>query len=168
MHEDVVSRTADNDLGRAIAMLRGSRTQAAVSEAAEIDPGTWSEYETGRRRPRERNLARMVRGLGCSRLELEEAVWQLRRQRLLGSASPAGARGDAPGEVLRFAERGAPAPAPDAFRRELRAILGRLVAVLEDLFVLLVTARRGGGAADDTPAGRPGDQPRVPRRSATG
>jgi transcriptional regulator with XRE-family HTH domain len=167
----------DNDLGRAIAMLRGARTQAAVSEAADLDPGTWSEYETGRRRPREGNLARIVAALGCTRLELEEAVWQLRRQRL-GRAQAGAQDANAAGllaEVVRFTEatgsgrerdtgdpgRGAEdrrspsspsrGPEPDTadpVRQELRAILGRFSAVLEDLLIFLLRARRGGVSAE--------------------
>ena len=188
-----------NDLGRAIAYLRGARTQAQVSEVADLDPGTWSEYETGRRRPRERNLARIVAALGCTRLKLEEAVWQFRRQRL-GQARSGAQDADAAGllaEVLRFTEAksgreqatGAPSrraedprslpsasrrqerePA-DPLRQELRAILQRFAAVLEDLVLFVLRARRGSvstGAATNRPehigspaVHEPSEEPRV-------
>jgi hypothetical protein len=131
--------------------------------------------------PKEGNLARIVAALGCSRLELEEAVWQLRRQRLgqeRAEAQDAGGAGLL-AEVVRFTEatgsgrerdtgnpgrrvedRGLPPSTiggqerelADPVRQELRAILGRFSAVLEDLLMFLLRARRGGvstGAATD-------------------
>jgi integrase len=127
----------DNDLGRAIAHLRGRRTQAAVSEVGGVAPGVWSLWETGARVPKEGTLARIVAALGCSRLELEEAVWRLRRQRLAGSPMEdrsAERAGDF-GEVLPFAERATPGQeeaTADPLRQELRPVIQRLAAVLED------------------------------------
>jgi len=178
------SPTEATDLARAIRLLRGERTQAAVAEVAGLDPGIWSQYETGRRRPREKNLARIVAALGCSRLELEEAVWQLRRQRL-GPPEAGAQEGEASGllaEVIRFTqtngareqETGEPMgraealpspPSPlgaqerataDPVRQELRAILRRFAAVLEDLLMFLLRARRGAvSGATATKQGQP-------------
>ena len=161
------------DLGRAIRLLRGERTQAALCEQAGLNRAAWSLYESGQRRPREGNLARIVAALGCSRLELEEAVWQLRRQRL-GEAQEPGEAGLL-AEVIRFTEatgsgrehetsdpvwrveavRSPPSPSggperepADPVRQELRAILQRFAAVLEDLFMFLLRARRGGVSAE--------------------
>jgi transcriptional regulator with XRE-family HTH domain len=68
--------------GRAIASLRAGRKQEEVAEIGGIDPGSWSLFETGRRRPKQANIEKIARGLGCSRLELEELTWQFRRQQL--------------------------------------------------------------------------------------
>jgi len=185
------------DLGRAIRRLRGERTQAALCEQAGLNRAAWSLYETGQRRPREGNLARIVAALGCSRLELEEAVWQLRRQRL-GEAQAGEEEAGAAGllaEVIRFTQTssareqetsdpvrrdeappslpspsGGPERAPgDPLRQELRPIVQRFAAVLEDLLMFLVRARRGGVSAERVTdrsehVGSPTDEePRVAR-----
>jgi transcriptional regulator with XRE-family HTH domain len=139
----------DNDLGRAIAHLRGARTQAEVSERADFDPGTWSQYETGRRVPRPRNLARILHGLGCTRREFEEARLIFLRQRVVLLSALLGADSQEPGgEDLAGATGAAgPPPAdraalgwPEVVRAELRPVLSRLVEPLADALLLAVQA----------------------------
>lgn len=77
-----------DDLGEAIRDLRGSRSQKQVARRAGICPAAWSLYESGRRRPREETLAKIVRSLGCTRLDFETRVWQFRRRRLLREERP--------------------------------------------------------------------------------
>jgi transcriptional regulator with XRE-family HTH domain len=164
------------DLARAIRFLRGERTQAEVAEAAGLDAAIWSLYETGRRQPREGNLARIVRSLGCTRRELEEVVWRFRRQRLADSST--GAQGaDATGvlgEVLRFAghqHSGQGQEAADAWRQELRPILQRFSAALEELLLFIIRARRGelnSDAASSEPAPASDETVEEPRMARVG
>ena len=76
-------KSSGRALGEAIRFLRGRRSQAQVSELAGLDPAVWSLYERGLRVPRETNLRLVLEGLGCSRLDLEEVAWRLRRRELL-------------------------------------------------------------------------------------
>ena len=148
-------RTIDlGELGEAIAALRGERSQTQVARRGGISRASWSLYELGKRRPRETSLASVLRGLGCSREQLEEAVWKIHRRRLVEEALGLGywprsalveEDPSAPGEV----QVGEPVrrpprlslEQPDALPRELRAILARHVACLED--VLLYLLRKG-------------------------
>jgi transcriptional regulator with XRE-family HTH domain len=105
-------------LGEALALLRGRRTQRQVAAGAGIDPKNLSLYELGRRVPRERTLAAIRRGLGCSRQELAALLWRLRARRLLeegrdllGSGRLTPAEGTELGALLRRAELSAPLPA---------------------------------------------------------
>jgi transcriptional regulator with XRE-family HTH domain len=134
----------DNDLGRAIAHLRGARTQAEVSERADLDPGTWSQYETGRRVPRARNLARILHGLGCTRREFEEARLIYLRQRVLLLSVALGAGSEEPGAEDLAASPGSPQVAGpisvEVVRAELRQILSPLVEPLADALLVAVEA----------------------------
>ena len=132
------------DLGNAIADLRGRRTQAEVARRGGIRRATWSLYETGKRRPREANLTKVLRGLGCTRLQLEEAAWRLRRRRLLGqeragqrAAPPVPLSRDEPGQpagVVEFEELSGPALS-DPARRGLRTLVLRHAALLEEILL---------------------------------
>lgn len=68
------ARTPD-PISRAIGLVikkhRGSRTQAAISEEAGIGSSVWSLYESGRRRPSQRSLARIAK---VTRLTEEEML----------------------------------------------------------------------------------------------
>jgi hypothetical protein len=55
----------DDDFGRAIAYLRGPRSQYECAERGGLSRASWSLYEVGRRRPREGNLAKVLRGLAA-------------------------------------------------------------------------------------------------------
>lgn len=142
---ELSDRTDDEDLGRAIAYLRAERTQAEVAKRAGLDPATWSLYEAGRRRPRPPTTLRILRGLGATRLELEEVASQFRRARFadLPRTEARGRPGKARGEVAAVA-RAFPPPGrelADPLRNEIRALLGRLVPLLEDLCVLVGRGR---------------------------
>lgn len=133
------------DLGRAITYLRGDRTQAAVAKSAGLTAATWSLYEAGRRKPRSENLAKVLRGLSCTQLELEETTWRFRRRRLLAQLSPAttnprSARNQlqSPAGLQAEARAGGSHPADP----RLRAVLARLNAVLEDFFLLVYEVQR--------------------------
>lgn len=133
---------SSKDLGLAIAHLRGERTQAEVAKRAGIDPPTWSLYEAGKRRPREQSLEKVLRGLLCSRLELEETTWRMRRQRLVSEerikaeeaalASPVSEAGPGP----RVPPRNRVPAEPR--RRELRALVARFSASLEELLAFML------------------------------
>lgn len=118
------------DLGRAIAFIRGHRHQTEVAAQAGISSATWSLYEAGRRRPSEPLLKRICKGLGCSRLELEETWWRLRRHRLLREHSP---------EAGLDAED--PLFAPDPVLLELRVLFVQIAPFLAK--ALLILARDG-------------------------
>lgn len=134
------------DLGRAIASLRGERAQAQVARRAGIDRTSWSLYEAGKRRPGERSLAKILKGLGSTRLELEEIAWEYRRHRLLGEGdrtSKADARRSAAG-ALHPPPDPPPGSAEDVagpVREEVRNSLARIAAAIEDLVLLVVRSR---------------------------
>lgn len=147
---------AARSLGRAIACFRGDRTQAALSEAVGLHPTVWSLYEKGRRLPTERNLLRILRALGCTRLDLEDAAWRFRRQWLADEASF-----DAPPARLHLQPPGSP-PAPPVARRgelptdetPLARLLARGPAALTDAELLDVVLGAGRPGVDDMPAAR--------------
>lgn len=89
------------ELGLAIAFLREDRTQTECARVAGINPATWSLYEAGKRAPREAALQKVVKGLGCSRLELESVAWSLRRMTLEREDSGPPIRQREPGELLQ-------------------------------------------------------------------
>lgn len=134
------------DLGRAIASLRGERAQAEVARRGGIDRTSWSLYEAGKRRPGERSLAKILKGLGSTRLELEEIAWEYRRHRLLGEGdrtSKAGARRSAEG-TLHQASSSLPGSAEDVagpVREQVRNSLARVAAAIEELILLVVRSR---------------------------
>lgn len=139
------------DLGCAIAHLRGNRTQAALAQSCGLTPASWSLYEHGKRKPMGANLAKIVRGLGCTQLELEELAWRFRRRRLAAETPPrAWARGPSsprhpvpilPGHGLPPPESGA----PGSLRGDLETLWKRLGPLVEDFARLLerAIARQG-------------------------
>lgn len=119
------------DIGHAIRCLRGDRPQAQVASKARIDPTSWCLYEAGRRRPRESNLARIVRALGCSRVQFEEVVWTFRRRRLaVEELEPKAWRG---ARLSGFAEASGPQPPPpepEQWQSRATALFSELLAIL--------------------------------------
>jgi transcriptional regulator with XRE-family HTH domain len=77
-----------NGLGRAIRRLRGFRTQREMAKAAKLKASAWSEYETGSRVPRGKNLARVVAALGVDGRTLEKEVIEVSSQRLAEAGLP--------------------------------------------------------------------------------
>jgi transcriptional regulator with XRE-family HTH domain len=143
------------EFGRAIAYLRGGRTQAEVSERAGIDPGTWSQYETGRRRPRARNLARILNGLQRTRADLEEAIWQLRRPwvarrlaeelagtRVENAKSPENPQRAPSPPTWNIVLPGSTASVETALRNRLQDLLAQQAALANDFLTLLLAGRR--------------------------
>ena len=134
--------TSPEDLGKAIAHLRGDRTQAEVARLAGLDPTTWSFYETGRRRPKEANFEKLLRGLGCERIELEAMAWEIRKRRLL-EEQDAARRAGSPRFVksaMHLAEALAETrkePTGDPFRRDLRDLLAHVAILVEEVLVLM-------------------------------
>jgi transcriptional regulator with XRE-family HTH domain len=145
-------RTIDlAELGEAIAMLRGRQSQAHVSRRAGMSRASWSLYEQGRRRPREGNLEKILRGLGCTREQLDDAIWKVHRRSLVTEALelgfwPAsalleeGAAGQGEVPVAASARRSPrlSLAQPEALPPEVRAILARHVACLEDLLTYVL------------------------------
>lgn len=136
------------ELGRAIAFLRGSRSQVEAAQRASLDPATWSHYESGRRLPRSGNLEKVLRGLGCTRLQLEETAWRFRRQRLVeqlveqaGASSAIREGHPAPPGHVRGASRDLrhiEVPSDDeVLEARLQRISGQLAASFQELFLLL-------------------------------
>jgi transcriptional regulator with XRE-family HTH domain len=140
-----------NEIGRAIAYLRGGTSQAEAARQAGIHRASWSLYEAGKRIPREQTIERIVKGLGCSRLELEETVWRIRRERLLyeerlrrrrGDASPAEEASDqASHRPAGTLPQDASPGRGDLVRREVQAMLAEISAVLEKFLTFILTDR---------------------------
>jgi transcriptional regulator with XRE-family HTH domain len=149
--------------GRAIRLLRGKRSQKEVAAAAGLDPTTWSFYETGRRRPKDENRQRVLRGLGCTELELEETAWQIRHERLLQAQEASRRAGDPRfvGTARQLAEQLREeheeldeGERVDALRRDMRSLLSNTAVLVEEIAVLLVKAvREGNPAAGAGPGG---------------
>lgn len=136
-------------LGEAIAILRGRRTQKQVAERAGLDRTTWSQYESGRRLPRSDNLDKILRGLGCNRQDLADAMWQIRRKelakqriaeqlrRLTDGTTPAS---DGESDDPEASDE-QPLTAEAELRTELQEILLRGAVVLEDLLAVMSRSR---------------------------
>jgi transcriptional regulator with XRE-family HTH domain len=142
------------ELGEAMASLRGRRSQRQVSRAAGVSPASWSQYELGRRRPRAGNLAKILKGLGCTREQLEGAVWRVRVRRLRELGEGLAEEDDLPPMTGRAPFEGLTLPGaagprapgaaglgPGALPPELRAILARHSSALQEAFAFLL--RRG-------------------------
>ncbi len=66
----------------ALTRLRGERTRRELAQVAGIHAGTWSQYEAGRRLPRETQTRQMLDALGCTSEALELALWTALSDRL--------------------------------------------------------------------------------------
>lgn len=85
-------RDGFDDVGRALTILRSIRTldQAKVARAAGVAPSMVSEYESGKTRPSQRTLERILRGMELTRTDLEAAVGLVRQVRSSpGARTPA-------------------------------------------------------------------------------
>lgn len=78
------------DFGKAIQRLRGDRTQKVCAVKVGLSPSSWSLYESGLRNPRESMRKRLARGLGVDPQVLEDAAWQIRKDRIAAAESTAG------------------------------------------------------------------------------
>ena len=115
------------DLGEAIALLRGSRSQTEVARRAGVSRASWGLYELGKRRPRPASLELLLQGLGCTRDGLEQATFRVYQQRTLGEALDLGC---------------APAiTSVEQLRGRLREVLLELADDLADGFALLFASR---------------------------
>lgn len=72
------------DVGKAMARLRGLRTQSQVAEQGGLPPAQWSVYESGRRLPNPDTLAKILKGLGCTEDILHGETQKARARRLRG------------------------------------------------------------------------------------
>jgi|SRR6185369_2900339 len=77
------------DFGKAIQRLRGDRTQKDCAGKVGLSPSSWSLYESGLRNPRENMRKRLARGLGVDPQVLEDAAWQIRKDRIASAESTA-------------------------------------------------------------------------------
>ena len=68
-------------IGEAIKLLRGDRSQRSVADLVGIPYGTWSQWEHGKRMPREAQLEKIFQGLGCSREDFIAVVWLLQGEK---------------------------------------------------------------------------------------
>jgi transcriptional regulator with XRE-family HTH domain len=95
------------DFGKAIQRLRGDRTQKVCAGKVGLSPSSWSLYESGLRNPREGMRKRLAHGLGVDPQVLEDAAWQVRKDRLASAegkaAEGAGAAADAAGDPALLA-----------------------------------------------------------------
>lgn len=139
------------DLGRAIAFWRGSRSQAEVAARAGLSPVSWSHYETGKRVPRKENVEKLLRGLDCTLLQLEETAWRFRRQRLIDQQARSHAGKSNQDGATAGLGLGEPAPSRELNRilsatepaeQNLRRLIEQHSAVLEQILLLLLRSLR--------------------------
>lgn len=79
------------DIGEAMASLRGKRTQKDCARRADLERPTWNQYEKGRVFPQPENIERIAQGLGVEVVELTEAViraWTIRMKRTPRESKP--------------------------------------------------------------------------------
>jgi hypothetical protein len=66
------------EVGKAIAKLRGSRTRRAVARQGKIASSAWSRHEGGEKQLRRETVKKILKGLGCTKEQLEEETfWQI-------------------------------------------------------------------------------------------
>ena len=133
---------ADNDLGQAIALLRGARSQVEVSRKGRISSTTWNLYEKGHRKPTKANFQKILNGLGCSRLQFEEVRWRLIHQRLLREET-AQELGNytARTRTATLATQETQEGKEEEVRREFRRLLARMAPLIEELIILTTIKR---------------------------
>ena len=137
----------EDDAGTALAFLRGSRSQSEVARRAGVSRSSLSLYERGTRRPRERNLAKLLEVVGATREELAAMVWKIHRGRVLAASPeikwpppaspPAGSAGIAQGGPAARGGLAPPSQLPE-LRARLRTLLSSLADPLADVLVLAV------------------------------
>ena len=69
-------------IGEAIVRLRGHRSQRSVAKRAGIPTGTWCCWEKGKRRPRDSQIPKLLKGLDCTEDELTVMAWQIQGEKL--------------------------------------------------------------------------------------
>ena len=69
-------------IGEAIVRLRGHRSQRLVAKQAGIPTGTWCCWEKGKRRPRDSQIPRLLKGLDCTEEDLAVTAWQIQGEKL--------------------------------------------------------------------------------------
>ena len=69
-------------IGEAIVRLRGRRSQRFVARQAGIPTGTLCEWEKGKRRPRDSQIPRLLKGLDCTEEDLAVTAWQIQGEKL--------------------------------------------------------------------------------------
>lgn len=138
----------DSDLGKAMRVLRGCRSQGKVAEQADLDAATVSLYETGRRFPRPATLKQLAKGLGCTQLELEELAWSFRRERLLAEQGASSTTGEPQPEVGESLPNAGDSPSSrcvppeEQIRAEAREILELCEPILIRLLSLIAAGKR--------------------------
>lgn len=130
----------DNELGQTIALLRGTRSQVEVSRCGRISSAAWNLYEKGHRKPTAANFMKVLKGLGCSRLQFEEVRWQLMRQRLLSEETAEELHSYT--QRSRTAALGEHNEREEEARREFRRLLAHVAPLIEELIILTITLRK--------------------------
>jgi transcriptional regulator with XRE-family HTH domain len=123
--------------GVAIKRLRGSRSQTEVARRAGIPRSVWNRYERGKRLATEDARRKIALGLGCTLLELEREIWEVRQKRLAAEEAAASTVEEEAGEyhVEPADEEERPA---DRLLREIREHTNGLARHLEALVLLLL------------------------------
>ncbi len=67
----------------ALTELRGKRTQREMAELAGFQYSAWSQYENGKRLPREDQRRQIYTALGCTAEDFELALWRALSRRLM-------------------------------------------------------------------------------------
>ena len=63
-----------DSLAHSIKVLRGTRTQKEIAQAAGIPTSTWCKIEQGRQVPRDSTFSKIAKSLGCTAAELERLI----------------------------------------------------------------------------------------------
>lgn len=122
----------------AIKRLRGSRSQTEVARRAGIPRSVWNRYERGKRLATEEARRKIARGLGCTLLELEREMWDVRQKRLAAEAAAASTVEEEAGDY-HAEPAGEEAERPgDRLLREIREHTNGLARHLEALVLLLL------------------------------
>ncbi len=122
----------NQDIARTLKRLRGSRSQAQCAREGGLSPNAWTHYEKGRRRPGEKLMARLAKGLGVTLAKLEEEILVTRNERLREEETKA--------RETETTSR--PVQADDPYQRAVRDGLNIIHQELEKL-LLLANPQRG-------------------------
>ena len=69
-------------IGEAIVRLRGHRSQRSLARRAGVPSGTWCQWERGRRRPRDTQIPKLLKGLDCTEDDLTVMIWRVTGEKL--------------------------------------------------------------------------------------
>ena len=64
-------------IGKTINELRGKRSQRSVAYVADVPTGTWCQWETGKRLPRDAQFEKILFGLNCTEEDFLATFWRL-------------------------------------------------------------------------------------------